>query len=280
MNKRKMSLMTFPMGWDVLYQNMTVYDTLWVAQQAGIPYIDILHATDDQIEAYRAAVRDTGVQVYVYIASVPFLGSEQERNDAIRQALTTAASLDAKYLMIIPYSPLDAAKAAAMGREAVKQHMIQGFRSALELSKAYGIRICFETTPHDSSCLSGTQDCLDVLNAVPGLDFVFDTANMLPHGDDPMEAYEALKDRISYVHLKDVRLVASKDPSPYAEYASDGRLMQCVVWGEGIIPVKALYERMIADGYTGCFAIEYVHPGGACGPAQHQHQLARFFEER
>ena len=272
--------MTFPIGGDIKNKTMTIRDTFVLAKQADIPFVDLLDVPDEQIGEYLAAAEETGVRVYTYIMGASFLDDLQVQRESIVKGLKIATMLQAKYLMLIPYVYRDALRTEVLDRQAVKQRMIEGFQQAVVLGKEYGIRICFETTPHDISCLSGTQDCLDVLNAVAELDFVFDTANMLPHGDDPVEAYEALKHRISHVHLKDVQLVPCNDFYPYAELAADGRLMQCVVWGEGIIPVKALYERMIADGYSGCFAIEYVHPGGACGPAQHQRQLARFFEER
>ena len=279
MDKSRLSLMTFPMGGDVRNKNMTVRDTLLLAKQAGIPFVDLLNVPDEQIEAYVAAMNETGVRVYTYIIDTSFLDNLQTQRESILKGLQTAAVLQAKYLMIIPYVYRDALRAEPLDRQTVKQCMIEGFQQAVALGKEYGVRICFETTPHNISCLSGTQDCLDVLNAVPELDFVFDTANMLPHGDDPVEAYEALKRRISHVHLKDVQLVPCNDFYPYAELAADGRLMHCVVWGEGIIQVKALYEKMISDGYAGCFAIEYVHPGGDCDLERHTRQLERFFVE-
>ncbi len=279
MDKSRLSLMTFPMADDVRKKNMTVRDTLLLAKQTGIPFVDLLNAADDQIGEYLAAVEETGVQVYTYIVDASFLDSCQEQRKAVIKGLKTASMLKAKYLMIIPYVFQDALRAKTMDRQTIKQCMIEGFRRAVAMGKEYGIRVCFETTPHDRSCLSGTQDCLDVLNAVPELDFVFDTANMLPHGDDPVKAYEALKGRISHVHLKDVRLESWDAFPTYAECAADGRLMRCVVWGEGIIPVEMLYERMISDGYTGCFAVEYVHPGGDCGLEEHKRQLKRFLKE-
>lgn len=93
---------------------------------------------------------------------------------------------------------------------------------------------------------------------------VFDTANMLPHGDDPLESYEALKDRIVHVHLKDVALVNAKPSLIEPEVAADGRLMRGTVFGNGAIPVKEIYDRMRADGYSGTFAIEYIRPKADC----------------
>ena len=52
---------------------------------------------------------------------------------------------------------------------------------------------------------------------------------------------------------------------------------EAAVWGQGIIPVREVYERMIGDGYQGVFAIEYVHPEKSpCGMAEHKAQLQKF----
>ena len=55
--------------------------------------------------------------------------------------------------------------------------------------------------------------------------------------------------------------------------------MRRVIWGEGIIPVCEIYRRMIADGYTGQFAIEYVHPEGKYDLEGHIPQVNKFLEK-
>ena len=57
--------------------------------------------------------------------------------------------------------------------------------------------------------------------------------------------------------------------------------MQCVVWGEGEIPVMEIYHRLLRDGYSGLFAIEYTHPAKAVsGPKEHFEHVKRFFGEK
>ena len=279
MDQSRLSLMTFPMDIDLFKKTMSIRDILKLAQQAGIRNVDVMNVRERQIPQYLEAMEETDVQVYTYITQTSFLGSKKRRDKAIKASLETAKLLNAKYLMIVPYGFPDWYRARRIGREAVKQHMIDGFRKAVEMGQFFGIRVCFETTPHDASRLSSTQDCLDVLNAVDGLELVFDTANMLPHGDDPMEAYEALKGRISHVHLKDVVLEQRSKVLKHSEHTPDGKYMRCVIWGEGIIPVMEIYRRMIADGYTGQFAIEYVHPSGKYDLEGHMHQLNQFMKK-
>lgn len=276
MDRRRLSLMTFPINVDVFRKTMSIKDVFMLAKQAEVPCIDVMNVRKKQYQQYLCAMKETGVRVYTYIAYVSFLGSQWRRERAIITGIKTAKQLGAELLMIVPYGVLDVHRAKRLGEKLVKRRMIEGFRIAVELGRRYGIRVCFETTPHDASCLSGTQDCIDVLNAVDGLEFVFDTANMLPHGDEPLKAYEALRDRISHVHLKDVALEQVAKVSKYSEHTRNGKLMRSVVWGEGIIPVHELYRRMISDGYTGQFAIEYVHPKGCGDPIAHSAQIEKF----
>jgi len=279
MDRNRFSLMTFPLYIDLLKRKMSIQDVFDLAKQAGIPNLDVMDISEKQLPQYLEAMKKTGVQVYTYITQIRFLGRDQRRDKAILDALKIAKLLNASYLMIVPYGFPDGYHAEKLGREQIKRRMIEGFRKAVEMGALFGIRVCFETTPHDASCLSGTQDCLDLLDAVNGLRFVFDTANMLPHGDDPMEAYAALKGRISHVHLKDVVLTPQERIPMHSEHTPDGKLMRCVIWGDGIIPVCQLYRQMLEDGYTGQFAIEYVHPEGRYDLNGHIIQLNRFLEK-
>lgn len=157
--------------------------------------------------------------------------------------------------------------------------MIKGFRIAVQEGAEFGMPVCFELTPHDELCLSGAEDCLRVLHAVDGLGLVFDTANMLSHGDNPVSAYEALKEHIVHVHLKDVALKDMERGSAYLERCKDGRVMQCVVWRKGVIPIDELCHRLISDGYSGLFAIEYTRPDSIlCGLDKHRAHLRQFLE--
>lgn len=270
--------MTFPMGIDLLKKTMSVQDTLYLARQAGVPYVDVMNVEEEQVQQYIDAIKQTGVSVCTYIIQTSFLGSRRRYQRAIVRGLKTAHALQAEFLMIVPYGPKDGYRAEAIGRENVKQRMIQGFRKAVSLAKSYNIQVCFETTPHALSCLSGAQDCLDVLHSVDGLGFVFDTANMLPDGEDPLEAYEMLKGQISHVHLKDVALLPMERTIKRSEHTPTGELMWCVIWGEGVVPVQAIYEKMLSDGYEGKFSIEYVHPEDGSDLTAHIPQLNRFLQ--
>lgn len=275
MATHQFSLMTFCMTKELVRKTMTIQDTLQLAANAGLRYVDLRWVGTKKLGEYLSAIRATGVKVCCYISVVSFFGKERAISAALDREMRIAQDLGASLFMIIPYKQFfDCRKAKKLGRLRVLEQMVKGFQLAMEKGKEYGLTVCFETTPEDVICLSGTEDCRYVLDHVPGLGLVFDTANMLPHGDDTLSAYEALKDRIVHVHLKDVELLDAKPSLFENEVAADGRLMRGTVYGKGVIPVKEVFDRMVADGYHGVFAIEYVRPKSEeCTLQEHESYL-------
>lgn len=280
MKTPQFSLMTFGLTKELIRKTMTVQDTFQMAADTGIQKVDLRWVSKKSVPEYRDAMKATGVTVCCYISAISFFAKEKAIRKALEREMAIAAGLGAELFMIVPYSMfIDPIKAKRMGCSRVLERMVQGFRLAVEKGEAYGLRVCFETTPDERIRLSGTEDCRYVLDRVPGLGLAFDTANMLPHGDDPLESYEALKDRIVHVHLKDVALVNDKPSLFEPEVAADGRLMRGTVFGQGVIPVKEIYDRMRADGYTGTFAIEYIRPkADCCSLQEHENHLKLYLK--
>ncbi len=263
MSAEKFCLMTFSMAKDLARKTMTVEDTLRMAADSGIPCVDVMRVATKKVPEYCAAMERTGVSVYCYIAVVSFFDKENRIASNLEKELEVAALLGAKLFMIVPFfAVVDEKKAKKLGREQVRQCMARGFRIAVEKGKRFGLQVCFETTPQDMLCLSGTADCKWMLDQVPELGLVFDTANMLPHGDDPLESYKVLKEYMIHVHLKDVALEEHRFSLFPKEHTQDGKIMRATAFGEGMIPVRELYNQMRKDGYDGRFAIEYIHPTG------------------
>ena len=277
MDNSRFSLMTLNFRRELVRKTMTVEDVLRLAADEQIPYVDILALDRKAIPAYQSAMAKTGVKLCCYISTISLFPGEASQRKSLGKNMSAARELGAALFMIVPYYPiLDNRKARKNGRQWTLDRLVSGFALAVEKGKEYGLKVCFETTPQEDIRLSGIEDCRYVLERVPGLGLVFDTANMLPHGDDTLTYYEALKEHIVHVHLKDVALSEAPRSIFPDERTADGRRMQCVPFGEGVIPVTEVYLRMLADGYTGCFAIEYARPKHElCTAEEHRENLAR-----
>ena len=129
------------------------------------------------------------------------------------------------------------------------------FRRLREVTKMFldaGIQ------PVHENCMNyggmGWPFTLELLENVPGLKLVFDTANPVFNEDrskprpwrkqDPWEFYEHVKEHVVHVHVKDARWNDAKNDADYT------------MPGEGEGKVREILTDLIASGYSGGISIE------------------------
>jgi|HubBroStandDraft_5_1064220.scaffolds.fasta_scaffold28837_3 sugar phosphate isomerase/epimerase len=92
---------------------------------------------------------------------------------------------------------------------------------------------------------------LDILSAVKGMDprigCCIDVGHTIRAGTDPVQAIREAGPRLFNVHMKDLANSQSKDSQ--------------VAVGDGILPVRTMFEALIATKYQGFVDLEYeIHP--------------------
>lgn len=92
------------------------------------------------------------------------------------------------------------------------------------------------------------------VNEVDNLGIAFDTGNFLYSGEEAMEAYSKLSDRIVHVHLKDRVLL---DNGSDCCVAKTGLRMFSGAVGDGCIPMKEIFCALKSINYDGILAIEH-----------------------
>ncbi len=111
-------------------------------------------------------------------------------------------------------------------------------------AKEYDIRIAIHNHgPEDKSWPSP----LDVLKAIKGMDprmgCCIDLGHAARAGTDVVQAIREVGPRLFNIHMKDLTSFQSKESQ--------------VAVGEGIMPVKAIFEELIATKYQGFVDLEY-----------------------
>ncbi len=139
--------------------------------------------------------------------------------------------------------------------EAQRKSMAKGCRLLCDEAEELGIKVCMEDFDDSAAPYSTYEGVRWFLDEVPKLSCAFDTGNFYYSGQDVMEAYEALKDRIGYVHCKDRSLDAKPGETPKA--CVDGQMMYSASVGSGIIPMREIVRAIINSGYQGVWAIEH-----------------------
>lgn len=256
-----LSLLTFPTARDIAAKLFSFADLCAIARVFGILELDVMKMEIDLhgLDAVREAMRGSQLRLGCLVFNLPIAEGDVAGVDLpMHEALDMAQVLGCNTIIAIPYNytPPDF---SALDRKTALYNLVEGYTRAVQLAEGSGIQVCFEDTPNALLPLSGREDCRNVLQQVPGLGLVYDTANMLPVGEDPIAFYDALKENICRVHLKDVYYDIHGP-----EQCADGRYINCCPWGQGVVPVAQIIRRMKQDRLDRLsWAIEL------CAPAEH-----------
>jgi sugar phosphate isomerase/epimerase len=82
------------------------------------------------------------------------------------------------------------------------------------------------------------------------LRLLFDTANTLATGDDPLAVLEQVKHRIAAVHVNDIRREGYFEP---------------VVVGQGVAPIREIFSTLVQAGFDGWVSVEEASMTGEDG---------------
>ena len=177
-----------------------------------------------------------------------------DESEKAKKHVDTAVSVGAKRILVVPgFLSGEASKemqkcmpvkenivAFFEGNEEIKG-MAEGLSFAAKYGKEQEVIVTVEDFDGLDSPLAGMHGIHWFLRQVPELMYTFDTGNFLFYGEDVLEAFELLRDRIAHVHCKD------RQPETNAS----------VQTGTGYIPFVPVLEKLKKQNYNGYLAIEH-----------------------
>lgn len=167
-----------------------------------------------------------------------------------------AQSLDCKIVMAVPFGyETQNASRAEFGLQ-----LKRSFSEVADYADRQGLIIVIEDDPHLDLPMCSAAELTDLLAAAPNLRMVFDTANMVLAGENPLEYYQQFKSKIKHMHIKDIMTIT--DPDSYGDLGVDGLKYTAVKFGEGVIDLKGLLPVIEKDGFDGFGALEFVPKDG------------------
>lgn len=254
---------------DIMRQISTFYDHIRaVSEQEGVTVAEAMQrvralgVTALEVSGFnlKDRVREVAEELAaggLAVASVPVF-MDLGRNDDVRGQcepyFEATRELGADRVLVIPgfFSPED----DESERERVTERMKDGVNRVSEIAKEYGISLIMEDFDNLLSPINSADGLRAFLDACPSLGCCFDTGNFRITGGDELAAYDLLRDRVRYVHLKDRKFAHGID-SKHIPTCTDGtQLLPCAV-GSGDIRMSELAGRLKADGYEGGVAIEF-----------------------
>jgi sugar phosphate isomerase/epimerase len=148
--------------------------------------------------------------------------------------LRFAAALGARSLFVLP-----GVLAPGVTRGAAMAAAAAALGAMTAAAARFGIALTVE--PHVGGLLDSPARTLELVERTPGLRLTLDYAHFVCMGH-PQAAVDALAPHAAHVHMRQAR--------PGALQAK---------WGEGVIDLAAVVERLAEAGYDGFLSIEYVH---------------------
>ena len=132
-----------------------------------------------------------------------------------KNTLAVAKVLGAKYIRIFSFYFSD-----GQSRDEYKNEVISRVQTMADLANESGIIPCLE---NEKGVYGDTAERMsDILSACSGLLCVFDPANYVQCGEDTLAAYDLLRDKVEYMHIKD----ALKDGTVVPAGEGDGNVVE------------------------------------------------------
>ena len=242
MDTARLSACTFPL------QKQDLDYTFEVISDAGFKKVDLLarmpHFSvtdpDYSLGALEEACDRHGVRVSnigSYCGRGFSADAEDERNAAVEEmdkTLDAAKRLGARTIRVNPGS----------GERSVMDKVVPYFRDAAEKAESHDIYMGIEN--HGGEISGNPEACREISEKVgsPYFGILYEPSNLMAAGADYKEAFEAFKNHIVHVHIKD------------GDYNEEGKWERGML-GAGVIDVHWVFEQVESLGYKGDYALEF-----------------------
>ncbi|MGQ0551314.1 MAG: sugar phosphate isomerase/epimerase family protein [Armatimonadota bacterium] len=242
------------------------------AAQAGYQFVEL---RDSKIARYlsagrslaslRGLLRQTGVAALSVNAledsTLRDGGSFEEVLGRCRTLFEWAEALDCPYIVAVPSflpavaspsTPSGAPRSAGPSEIEVRRRSADALRRIVAAAQGFGVRLGFEFLGFSSCSVSTLRAARGIVEDVgdPRVGLVIDAFHFYIGGSRPEDLDGIDPSRIFIVHLDDA---PGGEPAGLTD-------AQRLLPGEGVIPLRALIDRLQAAGYTGAYSLELFRP--------------------
>lgn len=264
----KISMMTMVFGGLLEQGRLADMDMLQAIEDMGYDGVELpsrrLLDRPGRLKAYRAYLADSPLCVTCVDGGCNLVGPDKAAREAGRDALR--AAIDAAVLLRSPLvlaagSRLSGSITAGDGRRMI----IEGLNACLPFASEAGVSLAIENFAVAPTLQCAARHCAEILDAVPGLRFIFDAGNFYFCGEEPLDNIPRLGPKTCYLHLKDW----VKSGAPQIADVAGAPL------GAGFIPNEEIVRRFLHAGQVECFSVEIEGPGNKLERAEKEIETVR-----
>jgi sugar phosphate isomerase/epimerase len=218
----------------------------------GVWDTNVLDLTADQRRLVKARLGDAGIGVSAIGSPIGKVRIDEPwlpHLDRFKHALDVAEFFEAPYIRLFSYYPPQGGKIAAHRDEVLRR-----LREQVLVASNRAVQLLHENEKDIYG--EKTEECGDIAQNVEGMGLIFDPANFVQAGVQPLAAWTILKPYVAYFHIKDAQM--------------DGGKVVPAGDGDGDIPA-ILTDAIINCHYRGFVSLEphLAHAGqfkGFSGP--------------
>ena len=246
---------------DISNGALTLADWFRLAAALDLDGADISVAHLDSLDSVyldglRRQAQDAGVVIAGMVTYTDFThpdaAERQRHRQELRRYVDAAARLGVDFLRVTAgQRHPGVAQADGVGWAA------DGLCAWVDEANAAGVTLVYENhaigyvwTYFDFSQTAPVFLEICARTADSGLKLLFDTANLLAVGDDPLAVLEQVLPRVAAVHVSDIRRVGE---------------FESVLIGSGVTPLNAIFDRLRAAGFDGWISVEEASKSGEDG---------------
>lgn len=208
------------------------------------------------LDGLRQQAAEVGVQIAMIVTYADF--THPDAAERARQVKETRAYIDAAARLGIAFIRLTAGQRhPGVERNAGIGWAVTGLTSCLEHAAGAGITLVYEN--HTKGAIWTYNDFsqpadifLEIVRQTEGtgLRLLYDTANTLAAGDDPLAVLEQVKHRVAVVHVNDIQRAGYFEP--------------CLV-GAGVAPIRDIFATLHQIGFDSWISVEEASKLGEAG---------------
>ncbi|MBQ7207136.1 MAG: sugar phosphate isomerase/epimerase [Lentisphaeria bacterium] len=212
-----------------------VEEIVSVAQACGMEAIDWIGLHGRTAKELKNLCDDRGLPIAAHtMIKWGFINGDPAYFDEFKASLDDAVTLGAPVLMLPPF-----ARAAQTGFADDRKHYAEYFARAYELAHSAGVTLTLESTGYHNSPITTADECLEILDQVPGLKITFDQGNVAT-AEDPVQAFQRLRKYVVHFHVKDWKVSdvprEGYTPKRCGKYYADATI------GEGDMDIRSLWR--------------------------------------
>ncbi|MCB0064156.1 MAG: TIM barrel protein [Caldilineaceae bacterium] len=223
---------------------------------ADISVAHLKNLSAPYLDQLRSEATDAGVQIAMIATYSDFThpqAAERARQiEEVHEYIDAAARMGASFVRVTAGQRHPGVEQAAGIAWAV-----EGLTSCLDHAAEVGVTLTYEN--HTKGSVWQYYDFsqpasifLEIMRhtAGSGLRLLYDTANTLGSGDDPLAVLAEVRERIDVIHVNDIRRAGHFEP--------------CLV-GTGVAPIEAIFRVLAQSNFAGWISVEEASNQGEAG---------------